>query len=121
LKLGFAAAGGDAAGAPPGPIAVGPAGGAAAGVGAGVGAAGAPGLAAPGWFIMSIVPLNLGAAAPLMLNPHLVQVVAVSAFLVPQFGQNKRASEDEGNPGMLSYLDTLHARPPGSQALRDPG
>ena len=32
-------------------------------------------------------------AAPLMLNPHLVQVVAVSGFLVPQFGQNKSASE----------------------------
>jgi len=47
---------------------------------------------------MSIVPLNFGAAAPLMLNPHLVQVVAVSGFLVPQFGQNKRASEDEWNP-----------------------
>jgi hypothetical protein len=43
----------------------------------------------PGWFIMSIVPLNFGAAAPLMLNPHFVQVVAVSGFFVPQFGQNK--------------------------------
>jgi hypothetical protein len=42
---------------------------------------------------MSIVPLNLGAAAPLMLNPHFVQVVAVSEFFVPQFGQNKCASE----------------------------
>jgi hypothetical protein len=41
---------------------------------------------------MSIVPLNFGAAAPLMLNPHLVQVVAVSGFCVPQFGQNKSAS-----------------------------
>jgi len=58
--------------------------------------AGAPGLAAPGWFIINIVPLNFGAAAPLMLNPHLVQVVAVSGFLVPQFGQNKSASEDDG-------------------------
>ena len=38
---------------------------------------------------MSIVPLNFGAAAPLMLNPHFVQVVAVSGFFVPQFGQNK--------------------------------
>ena|SRR5437763_7765925 len=95
LKFGLAAGGGAAAGAPPGPMAVGPAGGgAAAGEAAGAGgAAGAPGFAAPGWFIMSIVPLNLGAAAPLMLNPHLVQVVAVSGFLVPQFGQNKSASE----------------------------
>jgi hypothetical protein len=42
---------------------------------------------------MSMVPLNLGAAAPLMLKPHFVQVVAVSGFFVPQFGQNKSASE----------------------------
>jgi len=40
-----------------------------------------------------MVPLNLGAAAPLMLNPHLLQVVAVSGFFVPQFGQNKTASQ----------------------------
>jgi hypothetical protein len=33
-----------------------------------------------------------------MLNPHLVQVVAVSGFLVPQFGQNKSASEDGVEP-----------------------
>jgi hypothetical protein len=80
-------------------MAVGPAGGGVpvGGVGA-TGAAGAPGFAAPGWFIMSIVPLNFGAAAPLMLNPHFVQVLAVSGFLVPQFGQNKRASQDEWNP-----------------------
>ena len=45
---------------------------------------------------MSIVPLNLGAAAPRMLNPHFVQVVAVSGFFVPQFGQNKGASEGRG-------------------------
>ena len=68
----------------------------AAAAGGGVGAAGAPGFAAPGWFIINIVPLNLGAAAPLMLNPHLVQVVAVSGFFVPQFGQNKSASEKRG-------------------------
>ena len=47
---------------------------------------------------MSIVPLNLGAAAPLMLNPHLTQVVAVSGFFVPQFGQNKDASQGAGTP-----------------------
>jgi hypothetical protein len=70
---------------------------------------------------MSIVPLNFGAAAPLILNPHLVQVVAVSGFFVPQFGQNKSASEVGGNPaGILSCLDTLHARPLGSQASREP-
>jgi len=70
---------------------------------------------------MSMVPLNFGAAAPLMLNPHLVQVVAVSGFLVPQFGQNKSASEDGARPPLeiLSYSDTLHARPLGSQASRD--
>src|SRR3954470_7836347 len=37
---------------------------------------------------MSIVPLNLGAAAPFRLNPHFLQVVAASSFSVPQFGQN---------------------------------
>jgi hypothetical protein len=90
LKAGLAAG--------PGPAAAGAAGaaGAGAGVGAAAGAAGAAGFAAPGWFIISIVPLNLGAAAPLMLNPHLVQVVAVSGFFVPQFGQNKSASRGRG-------------------------
>jgi len=28
-----------------------------------------------------------------MLNPHLLQVLAVSGFFVPQFGQNKTASQ----------------------------
>ncbi len=64
--------------------------------GAGAGAAGAAGGAAGRAgaagafcaFIISIVPLNLGADAPLTLNPHLVQVAAVSGFCVPQFGQN---------------------------------
>jgi hypothetical protein len=80
----------------------GPGGGAAAAGGCAIGgwAGGGGGvveaLAAPGWFIMSIVPLNLGAAAPRMLNPHFVQVVAVSGFFVPQFGQNKCASERPG-------------------------
>ena len=41
-----------------------------------------------GAFIISIVPLNLGAAAPFKLKPHLVHVDAVSSFCVPQFGQN---------------------------------
>jgi len=36
-----------------------------------------------------------------MLKPHFVQVVAVSGFLVPQFGQNKSASE-VGASGPLS-------------------
>jgi hypothetical protein len=62
----------------------------------GIGAAGFSGSAAgagargtfAGAFTISIVPLNFGAAAPLRLKPHLLQVVAVSAFCVPQFGQN---------------------------------
>jgi hypothetical protein len=37
---------------------------------------------------MSIVPLNLGAAAPFRLKPHFLQVLALSSFSVPQFGQN---------------------------------
>jgi hypothetical protein len=66
-----------------------PMGGAAAG-GAAAGAPGAPGgrLSPAGAFIISIVPLNLGAAAPFRLNPHFLQVVAASSFSVPQFGQN---------------------------------
>src|SRR4051812_10658876 len=53
----------------------------------GAGPAGATG-GAPGCWFMSMVPLNLGAAAPLRLNPHFVHVDAVSEFCVPQFGQN---------------------------------
>ena len=37
---------------------------------------------------MSIVPLNLGAAAPFKLKPHFLQLPALSSFSVPQFGQN---------------------------------
>ena len=59
---------------------------------------------------MSIVPLNLGAAAPLMLKPHFVQVVAVSGFFVPQFGQNKSASESGGSaPRTIQNELRLHA------------
>jgi hypothetical protein len=54
-------------------------GGAAGAAGAGGAAAGAGG-ALGGWFIMSIVPLNFGAAPPLRLKPHLVHVAAVSGF-----------------------------------------
>jgi hypothetical protein len=61
------------------------------GVGAGApggagGAAGAPGT--PCWFIISMVPLNFGAAAPFKLKLHFEHVRAVSGFCVPQFGQN---------------------------------
>jgi hypothetical protein len=52
------------------------------------GLAGPPARGAAGVFIMSIVPLNLGAAALFRLNPHFLQVVDASAFSVPQFGQN---------------------------------
>lgn len=58
-------------------------GGGVAGPGAGRG-----GVAAPGVFIMSMVPLNFGAAAPFKLKPHLLHAAAVSGFWVPQFGQN---------------------------------
>src|SRR4051794_10346552 len=44
---------------------------------------------------MSIVPLNLGAAAPFRLNPHFLQVVAASSFSVPQFGQNTQHLLDD--------------------------
>ena len=89
--LAGAAAGAACAGAAGGAACAGAAGGAAGG-------AGAAGFAAcAAWFVISIVPLNFGAAAPLMLNPHLVQVVAVSGFFVPQFGQNKSASEGRGS------------------------
>jgi hypothetical protein len=72
-------------------------GGAAGGAPGGGGAGCAPGggFCGTDWFIISIVPLNFGAAAPLMLKPHLTQVVAVSGFFVPQFGQNKTASQSE--------------------------
>ena len=43
---------------------------------------------AGGAFIMSIVPLNLGASAPLMLKPHFWHFALFSSFCVPQFGQN---------------------------------
>jgi hypothetical protein len=41
-----------------------------------------------GCWLISIVPLNFGAAAPFKLNPHLLHVDAVSAFCIPQLGQN---------------------------------
>jgi hypothetical protein len=51
----------------------------AGGCGAAPGRGGAPGIE-PGWFIISIVPLNLGAAAVFSWNPHLAHVGAVSVF-----------------------------------------
>jgi hypothetical protein len=67
-------------------------GGIAAGGAPGGGVAGAPptGGAVPGACcdVISIVPLNFGAAAPFKLKLHFVHVWAVSGFCVPQFGQN---------------------------------
>src|SRR5690606_24257056 len=49
----------------------------------------APGRGTPcGAFIISMVPLNLGAAAPFRLKPHFLQVFELSSFSVPQLGQN---------------------------------
>jgi len=109
------------------PDAAGPAAeGAGAATAAGAGAAGAAGAPAAGagaaagfgWFIISIVPLNFGAAAPLMLKPHFVHEVAVSVFLVPQFGQNKSASAKRVVPAMIPCPCTVHANPPLAQAGR---
>jgi hypothetical protein len=50
------------------------------GFGAAGGAEAGRGGAAGGALTISIVPLNLGAAAPFKLNPHFVQVVAASSF-----------------------------------------
>lgn len=70
------------------------------GGGAGKGASGASGGsgatgAVGGCWLISIVPLNFGAAAPFKLKPHFVQVVACSVFCVPQFGQNTRKTSHE--------------------------
>lgn len=65
------------------------------GTSGGAGAAGGEAWAAAaaakpaGAFIISIVPLNRGAAVPFRLKPHFVQLLAVSSFCVPQLGQNK--------------------------------
>jgi hypothetical protein len=72
-----AAAAGDAAGGAAAGAAAGAAGGGAPAAGAA--GAGAGGFAAAGAFIISMVPLNLGAAAAAFsANPHLAQAVAVS-------------------------------------------
>jgi hypothetical protein len=71
----------------------------AAGAGGGVGtgrAAPGAGAAEPGWFIINIVPLNFGAAAPLTLKLHFEHVAAVSGFWVPQFGQNTPGTSRRG-------------------------
>jgi hypothetical protein len=39
-------------------------------------------------FIISIVPLNFGAAPAFKLKLHFEHVADVSGFCVPQFGQN---------------------------------
>jgi hypothetical protein len=77
------------------------------GAGAPGAGAGAPGRRPAGAFIISIVPLNFGAAAPLRLNPHFLQVVAASSFSVPQFGQNTRSTSLRGLMGPRAYSATL--------------
>lgn len=99
-------AGRAAGGAPPAPGTGTGAGGDAAGEAAGwAGAsgvvAGTPDPKGPGrpgcWFTINTVPLNFGAAAAARnWKPHLLQVLTVSVFLVPQFGQNKSASRARG-------------------------
>ena len=69
--------------------------------------AGAPGRRPAGAFIISIVPLNFGAAAPFRLNPHFLQVVAASSFSVPQFGQNTRSTSLRGLRGPRAYSASL--------------
>jgi hypothetical protein len=76
------------------------------GGGAGKGASGAAG-AVGGCWLISIVPLNFGAAAPFKLKPHFVQVVACSVFCVPQFGQNTRKTSHE--PASISWCDNREA------------
>src|SRR6187549_1538410 len=56
---------------------------------AGAGAGAPLGRGTPcGAFIINMVPLNFGAAAPFKLKPHFLQVFELSSFSVPQFGQN---------------------------------
>jgi hypothetical protein len=114
----------------PGAGAAGAAGG-APGAGA-AGAAGPPGrgTAAGGAFIMSIVPLNFGAAvAGLSAKPHFAHAVAVSRFWAPQFGQNTEGyllpnSQNSGAGGRPAYtglleLSTTTSRKPfGSSFVR---
>ena len=76
FSLGLGPAAGAAAGGPGGTAAGGAAAGGAATGGAAAGVAGFP---AVGAFIISMVPLNLGAAAAAFsANPHLAHAVAVS-------------------------------------------
>ncbi len=82
------------------------------GGGAGRGASGASGGrgatgAVGGCWLINIVPLNFGAAAPFKLKPHFVQVVACSVFCVPQFGQNTRKTSHE--PASTSLCDVREA------------
>ena len=76
------------------------------GPGPGTPPGGAAGLdAAIGEFIMSIVPLNLGAAAPLRLKPHFWHFMPLSSFCVPQFGQNTHLPPLDGIAVLLGGAD----------------
>jgi len=63
-----------------------------------------------GCWLMSIVPLNLGAAAPLRLKPHFTHVDAVSAFCVPQLGQNTSQPPKAKSPLRLLVRASASAR-----------
>jgi hypothetical protein len=76
------------------------------GGGAAPGGGGIGGGADGGCWLISIVPLNRGAAAPFSWNPHLVQLDAVSEFCVPQFGQNTNHLPS----GLASVARVLRAR-----------
>jgi hypothetical protein len=90
-----------AAGAAAGAAAAGPGGacGGAPGAGAGAALGAAPGRGTAGAaFIISMVPLNFGAAdAAFRAKPHFAHAFAVSWFCAPQFGQNtQRPPRDPG-------------------------
>jgi hypothetical protein len=82
-------------------------GGAARGAAGGGGAGGAA--ASAGLFIINIVPLNFGAPPAFKAKPHLVQLVVVSAFCVPQFGQNTSASVLVSARGTLRIAPRISA------------
>jgi len=63
---------------------------------------------------MSMVPLNLGAAAPFKLKLHFEQVGAASGFWVPQFGQNTphlAGTEHSGQESSQSTELSWRSRP----------
>src|SRR4051794_40205891 len=82
---------------------------------------------------MSIVPLNFGAAAPFRAKLHFAQVIALSAFWVPQFGQNTRRTSAlgrtpeptrQGESARRSIAATIgknQSKNPASDPAKNPG